>query len=60
MKRFVFVALSLIVLIGSCSAFLTSQWSGLARKTSIRMTESADPWFPNTVAKNQVNVNVLE
>jgi len=60
MKRFVFVALSLIVLIGSCSAFLTSQWSGLARKMSIRMTENADPWFPNTVAKNQVNVNVLE
>lgn len=27
---------------------------------SIRMTENADPWFPNTVAKNQVNVNVLE
>eukprot|EP00599_Poterioochromonas_sp_BG-1_P002668 CAMPEP_0173137986 /NCGR_PEP_ID=MMETSP1105-20130129/3422_1 /TAXON_ID=2985 /ORGANISM="Ochromonas sp., Strain BG-1" /LENGTH=363 /DNA_ID=CAMNT_0014050497 /DNA_START=130 /DNA_END=1221 /DNA_ORIENTATION=- len=24
------------------------------------MTENADPWFPNTVAKNQVNVNVLE
>lgn len=44
-------------------AFLSSGWSKvlLARRNGIeQMASNADPWFPDAVAKNQVDMGVLE